>query len=77
MDTKNQQKVVDVGSSLIHKLLRKHGLSFDDISVLVPLNTTPFVWQYYAKQLGISLKKVFLKIWGRAGTWEMWILSGI
>jgi 3-oxoacyl-[acyl-carrier-protein] synthase-3 len=67
MDTKNQQKVVDVGSSLIHKLLRKHGLSFDDISVLVPLNTTPFVWQYYAKQLGISLKKVFFDNMGKGG----------
>jgi 3-oxoacyl-[acyl-carrier-protein] synthase III len=67
MDPKNQQRIVDVGSSLIHQLLRKHGLSFDDVPFLVPLNTTPFVWQSYAKQLGISMKKLFFENMGKGG----------
>jgi hypothetical protein len=67
MDSKNQQMIVEVGASLIHELLRKHGLSFDDVPFLVPLNTTPFVWQYYAKRLGISVKKVFFENMGKGG----------
>lgn len=67
MDAKNQEKIVDVGASLIHDLLRKHGLSFDDVPFLVPLNTTPFVWRDYAKRLGISLKKVFFENMGKGG----------
>ncbi len=67
MESKNQQRVMEVGSALIHKLLRKHGLSFDDVSYLVPLNTTPFVWRYYAKELGISVKKVFFENMGKGG----------
>jgi 3-oxoacyl-[acyl-carrier-protein] synthase-3 len=67
MDPKNQQKIVEVGSSLIHELLRKHGLSFDDVPFLVPLNTTPVVWQNYAKRLGISVKKVFFENMGKGG----------
>jgi 3-oxoacyl-[acyl-carrier-protein] synthase III len=67
MDPKNQQMIVDVGSSLIRELLRKHDLSFDDVPFVVPLNTTPFVWQYYAKRLGISLKKVFFENMGKGG----------
>ena len=67
MDAKNQQRILDVGSSLIHELLRKHGLSFDDVPILVPLNTTPIVWQAYAKRLGISLKKVFFENMGKGG----------
>ena len=63
----NQQRVVEVGSSLIHDLLRKHNLTFDDISALVPLNTTRFIWPHYARQLGISLKKVFLDNMGNGG----------
>jgi hypothetical protein len=59
LEPENQQKVIDVGSSLVQELLRKHGLSFDDVAVLVPLNTTTFVWRPYTKQLGISMKKVF------------------
>lgn len=61
LDPKNQQKVIDVGSSLIHELLQKHDLSFNDVPVLVPLNTTTLVWRHYTKQLGISMKKVFLE----------------
>ncbi|MGA7219358.1 MAG: 3-oxoacyl-[acyl-carrier-protein] synthase III C-terminal domain-containing protein [Candidatus Sulfotelmatobacter sp.] len=67
LDSKNQQTVVDVGSSLIRELLQKHGLSFDDVPLVVPLNTTPFVWTYYAKQLGIPLKKVFFENMGKGG----------
>jgi hypothetical protein len=67
MDSKNQERVVDVGSSLIRELLRKHGLSFDDVRFLVPLNTTPVVWQQYAKRLGISVKKVFFENMGKGG----------
>jgi hypothetical protein len=67
MDPKNQQKIVEVGSSLIHELLRTHGLSFDDVPFLVPLNTTPVVWQNYAKRLGISVKKVFFENMGKGG----------
>jgi len=67
MDPKNQQRILDVGSSLIHELLRKHGLSFDDVPFVVPLNTTPVVWQYYAKRLGISVKKVFFENMGKGG----------
>lgn len=61
LEPKNEQRVIDVGSSLIHELLRKHGLSFNDVPVLVPLNTTTFIWRHYTKQLGISLKKVFIE----------------
>lgn len=61
LDPKNQQRVIDVGTSLIQELLRKHGLSFNDVRVLVPLNTTEFVWRHYAKQLGISFTKVFFE----------------
>jgi len=61
LEPEHQQRVIDVGVSLIHELLRKHGLSFNDVSVLVPLNTTTFVWRPYTKQLGISMKKVFLE----------------
>jgi len=67
MDPKNQQRIVDVGSSLIQELLGKHGLSFDDVPFLVPLNTTPLVWQNYAKRLGISVKKVFFENMGKGG----------
>jgi len=67
MDPKNQQRIVDVGSSLIHELLQNHGLSFDDVPILVPLNTTPVVWQGYAKRLGISVKKVFFENMGKGG----------
>jgi 3-oxoacyl-[acyl-carrier-protein] synthase-3 len=67
MDPKNQQRIVDVGASLIRELLQKHNLSFDDVPFLVPLNTTPFVWQYYAKRLGISVKKVFFENMGKGG----------
>lgn len=61
LEPENQQRVIDVGSSLINELLRKHGLSFNDIAALVPLNTTTFVWRPYTKQLGISMKKVFVE----------------
>ena len=61
LDPKNQQRVIDVGTSLIQELLRTHGLSFNDVRVLVPLNTTEFVWRHYAKQLGISFTKVFFE----------------
>ena len=61
LDPKNQQKVIDEGTSLIQELLRKNSLTFDDVQFLVPLNTTEFVWRHYAKQLGISFSKVFFE----------------
>jgi 3-oxoacyl-[acyl-carrier-protein] synthase-3 len=67
MDPKNQQRIVDVGSSLIRDLLQTHGLSFDDVSFLVPLNTSPLLWQGYVKRLGISVKKMFFENMGKGG----------
>jgi 3-oxoacyl-[acyl-carrier-protein] synthase III len=67
MDPKNQQRIVEVGAALIHELLQKHSLSFDDVPFLVPLNTTPVVWQTYAKRLGISVRKVFFENMGKGG----------
>jgi len=67
MDPKNQQRIVEVGTALIHELLQKHGLTFEDVPFLVPLNTTPVVWQGYAKRLGISVRKVFFENMGKGG----------
>jgi 3-oxoacyl-[acyl-carrier-protein] synthase-3 len=67
LQSTNQETVVKVGCSLMSELLDKHGLSFDDVLLLVPLNTTPFVWSHYAKRLGISLKKVFFENMGKGG----------
>ena len=67
LDTESQKRVIEIGVDVIKNLLERNSLSIDDISTIVPLNTSLFSWRSYSKLLNITLKKVFLENFGLGG----------
>jgi hypothetical protein len=67
LDPDKQQRVVDVGAKIMQDLLHRNRLSVEDVSFVVPLNTSQFPWVKYTRSLGIPIKKVFLDNMGKGG----------
>jgi hypothetical protein len=67
LDFSNQQRVIDIGVYVIRELLERNRLRVDEISLVVPLNTSQFPWIKYTKALGIPMHKVFVDNIGKGG----------
>ncbi|RAM51475.1 MAG: hypothetical protein C6Y22_11440 [Hapalosiphonaceae cyanobacterium JJU2] len=54
------QLVIEQGANVIKTLVERNSIALDDISMIIPQNTTRFAWQRYCNILKIPTSKVFL-----------------
>jgi 3-oxoacyl-[acyl-carrier-protein] synthase III len=67
LDPRNQKKIVETGAEVIRELLSRNSLDIEDISSVIPLNTSQFSWLNYSRELRLPMRKVFSKNFGRGG----------
>lgn len=57
---KNVMDVFTTGADLIRTLVKRNGLSLDDISCIIPQNLSRYSWNLYSKIIPYPLNRVFL-----------------